>query len=99
MTNSALIHSNHAMLRSQQRGIPPSIIEWLHDIGDRRYDGHGGVIRYFSDRSLHRLEQLVGRDEIRRVSEHLRCYLVESARDGTIITVAKRYRNSRLPHH
>jgi hypothetical protein len=29
----------------------------------------------------------------------LRCYLVESARDGTIITVAKRYRNCRLPHH
>lgn len=99
MTHSTLNHSSHALLRSQQRGIPPSIIEWLYDFGERRYDGRGGVIRFFSDKSRHRLEQMVGRDEIRRVSEHLRCYLVESARDGTIITVAKRYRNCRLPHH
>jgi hypothetical protein len=99
MTCFAHNHTNHAILRSQQRGVPPMIIDWLHDFGERRYDGHGGVIRFFSAKSRYRLEQEVGRDQIRRLSEHLRCYLVESSHDGSIITVAKRYSNSRYPHH
>jgi hypothetical protein len=99
MNYTALNQSNHATMRSQQRGIPSNIIELLYDFGDRRYDGHGGVIRFFGAKSRHRLIEEFGSVEVRRVSEYLRCYLVESSHDGTIITVAKRDRNSRFPHH
>ena len=38
----------HATIRSQQRGIPPLILQWLDLYGEEEYDGHGAVIRYFS---------------------------------------------------
>lgn len=97
MTN--VTQSNHAAIRSKQRGVPPAIIDWLSEYGDKIYDGHGGVIRYFGSRGRQKLANEVGTETLRRVSEHLRCYLVESSKDGTIITVGKRYRNARLPRH
>lgn len=88
--------TNHAAQRAQQRGIPSLVSNWLLDYGDEIFDGHGGVIRYFSSNCIRRMEREIGKAPIKRFSEFLRCYLVESSRDGAIITVGKRYRNRHI---
>ena len=98
-TTTHPVQTHHASLRSQQRGVPPAIVQWLSDFGDEVYDGRGGLVRYFGTKGLRRLERAMGRQVVRRMSEFLRCYLVESPYDGLVITVGKRYRNCRLPRH
>jgi hypothetical protein len=88
--------SRHAALRAQQRGIGPAARELLLAYGDCLYDGHGGLIRFFSGRSLQRVEGDLGGDTLRRLGPVRRCYLVESASDGTIITLGKRHKGRRL---
>lgn len=92
-------YTNHANVRSQQRGIPPLVSEWLLDFGDEVYDGHGGVVRYFTPKSVRKVEKAVGREPVRRMSEFMRCYLVQSSYDGAILTVGKRHNNKHLPRH
>ena len=85
--------TDHAAIRQQQRGIPPLVSDWLLDFGDEKFDGHGGVIRYFSKKCVRHLERHVGRQPVARMSEYLRCYLVQSSVDGKVITMGKRYTN------
>ena len=87
--------TEHASMRVKQRGIPPLIRNWLIDYGKANYDGHGAVIRYFNKDSIRRMEKALGREPIRRMSEFLRCYLVQSI-DGSIVTIGKRHQNSRI---
>ena len=82
--------SKHAEVRSQQRGIPPLIIQWLEDFGEQTHDHNGAVILYFTKKSRRRLEKTVGREVTRRVSEWLDSYAVQSL-DGNLITVGHRY--------
>jgi hypothetical protein len=89
------MYSKHANNRKQQRGIPSLIQYWLLDYGQETYDGHGTIIRYFTKKSVRRMEQDFGREPIRRLSEYLNSYLIESI-DGVIVTVGKRYANSRI---
>lgn len=91
------IFSGHALQRAQQRGIPPLITDWLLNYGERSFDGRGAVIRYFSRKSVRRIERDLGSVPVKRMSEFLRCYLVESADDGLVITVSKRYAKKRIP--
>jgi predicted SnoaL-like aldol condensation-catalyzing enzyme len=93
------IYSDHAQVRAQQRGVPPIIVDWLCQYGEQQYDGHGGVVRYFTERSKRSLERAVGKTVVRRLSEYLRCYVVESSHDGGVITVGKRYGNHRFHRH
>jgi len=86
--------TNHARTRSQQRGIPPLIEEWLDEFGELEYDGHGGVTRYFSRYSIRRMERVFGRSPVRKMSEFLGAYKVESSRDSSVITVG--YRRGRV---
>lgn len=97
--NAVPVQTRHAAMRSCQRGIPPVVVEWLSDFGDEIYDGHGGIVRYFGPNGRRRLERSIGHDVVRRRSELLRCYLVESSRDGAVITVGKIYRNTRMRRH
>lgn len=92
-------YTNHASIRSQQRGIPPLVSDWLMDFGDEVYDGHGGIVRYFTPKSVRKVEKAVGREPVRRMSEFMRCYLVQSSSDGTVLTVGKRHNNKHLPRH
>lgn len=87
--------TEHATKRLKQRGIPPLIRNWLIDYGKANYDGHGAVIRYFNKNSIRKMEKALGREPIRRMSEFLRCYLVQSI-DGAIVTIGKRHPNSRI---
>ena len=91
--------TTHARQRSQQRGGPPLITSWVLDYGAEEYDGNGGVIRYFTRESLRRMEQELGSAPLKRLSEYLRCYLVQSNQDGSIITVGKRHAKKRVWRH
>jgi len=82
----------HAKQRAQQRGVPALIEEWLDEFGEQAYDGHGGVKRYFSKRSVRRLEKTFGRAPIHRMSEFLDAYKAEDSRSGHVITVGPRTR-------
>jgi hypothetical protein len=93
-----IMNTKHATIRSQQRGIPPLIQSWLLAYGEENYDGRGTLIRYFTNKSVRKMEREFGREPIRRMSEFLRCYLVEGE-NGDIITVGKRYANTRINHH
>ena len=91
--------TQHATARAQQRGIPTLITNWLLDYGEEIYDGHGGIVRYFTRGSVRRMERDIGATPIKRLSEYLRCYLVVSSEDGVVITVGKRYSNKRIWRH
>ena len=91
--------SQHSQIRAQQRGVPPLVMHWLLDYGEESFDGHGGVVRYFSPQSIRQLERDVGQTPIKRLSEFLRCYLVQASVDGQVITVGKRYRGKRICRH
>ena len=88
-------HNSHYELRSQQRGVPPLIKDWLLFYGQENHDGKGAIVRYFNDKSVRQMERDFGREPVRRMSEFLRCYLVEST-DGAVITIGKRYREARI---
>ena len=93
------MQTQHANKRSQQRGIPPLIQHWLLDYGEENFNERGAIIRFFTSKSIRRMEQDFGRDPIRRLSEYLRCYLVESAYDGAVITVGKRHNKTHIWRH
>jgi hypothetical protein len=93
------ITTTHADIRAQQRGVPPLVLNWLLDYGEEIFDGHGGVVRYFTPRSVRQLEREVGQAPIKRLSEYLRCYLVQCSQDGNVITVGKRHSGKRIYRH
>lgn len=94
-----VLQSGHASVRAQQRGVPPLIQDWLLDYGEEQFDGHGGVVRYFSHQCIREMERNIGRAPLKRMSEYLRCYLVQSSRDGIVITVGKRYESEHILRH
>lgn len=83
-------NNNHAAIRAQQRCIPPLVEQWLDQFGEERYDGHGGLIRFFSHASVRAMERIFGRDTARKMSVYLNVYKVESSRDGRAITIGYR---------
>jgi hypothetical protein len=86
--------TRHCHARAQQRGVPPLIIDWLEQHGEEQFDHRGGTILHFSKRAIRRLEQAVGRQPVRKLSEYLDCYAVIC--NGKVVTVGVRYR--RLKH-
>lgn len=91
--------TTHGAVRSQQRGIPQLISNWLLDYGNEMFDDHGGVVRYFSARSVRKMEREIGKAPLQRMSEFLRCYLVQNSLDGAVIAIGKRYVNKRVWRH
>ena len=93
------IQTSHSVVRAQQRGVPTLIQNWLLDYGAEQFDGHGGVVRFFSNECLRKMERDIGKVPLKRMSEYLRCYLVQSSSDGSVITVGKRYENQHIWRH
>lgn len=89
--------SHHAELRQQQRGIPSVIVELVLTYGSREYDKHGGVTKYLDRRSRKAIEQDMGRDFVRRYSNQLNVYVVQSAINGRVITCG--HRHARITRH
>lgn len=88
--------TKHASDRLQQRGIPRIAVDLLHEYGARRYDHHGVVIRYFDKRSRERLVRERGKAVVARLAGVLNVYMVVSAADGAVLTVAHRYPGRRI---
>jgi hypothetical protein len=97
--NMRIDYTTHARQRSHQRGVPPLITSWLLDYGVEEYDGHGAIIRYFTRESLRKMERELSSAPLKRLSEFLSCYLVQSNQDGAIITVGKRHAKKRIWRH
>jgi hypothetical protein len=89
--------TKHAKVRMQQRAIPPLVEQLLDEYGEQQFDGHGGVICYFSKESRRRMEQAMGRDPVRVLERYFDYYKVESSRDGCVITIAPRLCRIRKP--
>ncbi len=84
------MNTKHAVIRAQQRGVPPLIETWLSTYGEEQHDGHGAICRFFTKKSIRRMERDFGREPLRRLSEYLNCYLVEAVDSGAVITVGHR---------
>lgn len=84
----------HASIRSQQRGIPPLVVDLLLQFGCREHDHSGTEIVYFDRRSKKRIEGYAG-GLIGKLSEYLDSYAVLA--DGKIVTVGARFK--RVNHH
>lgn len=85
-------YTKHAKTRAQQRCIPPLIDEWLDRFGEEEYDGHGGIRKYFSRRSIRSMQREFGREPVRRMSDYFDAYKVESSRDGSTWTTGHKHK-------
>ena len=83
--------SDHAVKRSQQRGIPVEAMNTLISHGRRRYSGGG--VSYMMDRgSRRRARTAIGESTYKRIQPWLDCYVVVSFDQTNVITVAHRLR-------
>jgi hypothetical protein len=84
--------SKHAAIRAKERGIPPLIVQWLEEFGEEDYDGRGTVRIFFNRRSICAMDRAFGRRPVRRMSEYLDAYIVESVSDRQVITIGHRFK-------
>ena len=88
-----MMYTLHAQVRSQQRGIPPLIDQWLDFYGIEEYDGNGAVIVYLCKSSIRSMEKDLGKRPVSRMSEWLNAYKVRTT-GGETITVG--FRRNRI---
>lgn len=79
----------HAQSRSQQRGVPPIIVDLLIQFGKRISSGDGTEICYFDRRARKHVHGYVG-GLISRLNEQLDSYAVVTS--GKVVTVGIRYK-------
>jgi len=89
------MNTQHANIRSQQRGIPPLIDQWLDLYGKEEYDGNGAVIVYLCKSSIRSMERDLGKRPVSRMSEWLSAYKVRSTGGETITMGFRRKRINR----
>jgi len=82
--------TKHAKTRSQQRAIPPLIIEWLCKYGCRLKGMNGTTVCFFDRESRRCLASEVGHVVVRRLSDMMDTYLVLSG--NSIVTIGHRYK-------
>jgi len=85
------MNTRHANTRSQQRGIPPLVSQWLDQYGREEYDGRGAVRLYFDKHSIRSMERDLGREPVRRMESYFRCFKIVSTCDGATVTVGHRH--------
>lgn len=89
--------THHGELRQQQRGIPSVIVDLVLTYGSREYDNRGGITKYLDRRSRKAIEQDKGREFVKRYSNQMNVYVVQSAIDGRVITCG--HRHTRINRH
>lgn len=80
--------TRHAATRSQQRGIPPLLIDLLRDFGARQPAGQGAQKVFFDKAARRRLRAYAG-PMAALLEQHLDVYAVVNDSDE-VITVAHR---------
>ncbi len=88
--------TKHAKIRAQQRGINNGIEYLLKTYGDTKPAPKGCVMRYFSKKTIKRMEMELGHFFIAKNHENLRSYLIETRDEHIILTMGKLYQNQRL---
>jgi len=87
-----MVQTQHAALRARQRAIPPLVKQLLEEFGEHVFDGRGGVLVFFSRRSMRRMERSLGHRPVAKLSEYFGAYMVQDSHDGTVVTVGHRSR-------
>lgn len=81
-------YTRHCSARTQQRTIPPLIVDWLRDYG--RVTRHRGADVYYFDKATRKtLRSRIGSVPYKRLADLLDVYVVISD-DGKVITACKR---------
>lgn len=81
--------SHHAAIRSQQRGVPPLVVDLLLQFGRSEYDGRGGEVFYFDHRARKRVQAYTG-GHLGKLSGEMDAYAVVA--NGKVVTVGTRYK-------
>lgn len=90
-----MIMTTHASVRSQQRGVPPMLVDLLLRFGSEEA-APGGARKVFFDKPARRRLQAYAGPMSRLLDEHLGVYAV-IVRDGTVITIG--HRTERVRRH
>lgn len=88
-TQDAIPLTHHAVVRMQQRGIPPWFLELLVRHGTSMHDGHGAVVKSVNKAARRRLQAVLSRTEYARAERYFDVYAVVSA-DQAVVTAAHR---------
>jgi hypothetical protein len=83
--------TDHARVRMQQRGIPPTALECLLDYGRVEHDHRGAAIVYLDKAARRRLAREQGAAVLKQLGKRLGAYAVLGT-DGTVMTVGHRYK-------
>jgi len=89
-TENGFLMTSHALERSQQRCIPPLIIQWLCHYGSRKQSRNGTTLCYFDRKSVRLIASDAGHIIVRRLSSLMNSYLVIAG--NRILTVGHRYK-------
>ncbi len=84
--------TTHSTIRSQQRGVPPLVIDLLDRFGARTQGARGAEILYFDRRARSKVLAYAG-GLIGKLNEYLDAYAVVA--DGRLVTVGCRYKRLR----
>lgn len=80
--------TQHAAIRSQQRGLAPMILDLLRQFGSSEPAGDGATKMFFDKAARHRLKTYAG-PLAGLLNEHLDVYVVVNS-DDQVITAAHR---------
>lgn len=84
--------TRHALVRMQQRALPPLAIELLDRHGRIEFDGHNAEVIYFDKRAWKRVEKELGYPAARLLVHYRSAYYVQS--NGKMVTAG--YRDTHL---
>ena len=95
MSKPTLLITAHAQQRLQQRGIPLEIVDLVYEFGTRQWSD--GALAYSVDgRAKRRMQKAIGKQLAVQVAEQANgCYIVVSADEPVVITVARQLRRNR----
>lgn len=82
--------TNHAHIRAQQRCIPPLVIEWLLNFGQRQAS-HGATKITLDKKAKRNLASEVGKPVVTQLSRFLNAALIVDADTDQVITVMWRH--------
>ncbi len=84
-----MLNTIHSLIRCQQRGVPPIVVDLLIQFGVRKHDSAGGEILYFDKKSKKKIEAYAG-GLFGKLNVHMDAYAVMAS--GKLITVGSRYK-------
>ncbi len=87
--------TQHARIRSQQRGFPPFVDRLLDDFGAEQRSGTGVVRLFFNHESVRKMERAYGRQPVALFRRYLKAYRIEND-EGVMITRGWRTKRAKV---